>query len=70
MLLFEFDGSQTHTNNPNFKFVHTNPAPTYYGVLSNGSNPYGSRENLSEGPSLNHASYPCPQNMGRILTGP
>ncbi|KAI4307912.1 hypothetical protein L6164_031038 [Bauhinia variegata] len=71
MLLPEFGAGQTHTGNSNFRFVHTNPAPAYFGVLGNGSNPFGSRENLrNEGPSLNHASYPCPQNIGRILTGP
>nr|QFI57411.1 WRKY16 [Glycyrrhiza glabra] len=78
MLLSEYGDSQTHTSSSNssFKFVNhtTNPsAPVYYGVLSNGSNPYGtSRENSrSDGrPSLNHSSYPCSQNMGRILMGP
>lgn len=71
MLVSEFGNSQTQTSNSNFKFVHTTPAPVYFGVLNNnGANPYGSRENRSDGPSLNHASYPCSQNMGRILTGP
>nr|UEC49143.1 WRKY20 [Amorpha fruticosa] len=69
MLLSEYGDSQTHTSNSSFKFVHTNPAPVYFGVLNNSSNSYGSRENRSDGP-LNHSSYPCSQNMGRILTGP
>ncbi|MED6193402.1 putative WRKY transcription factor 20 [Stylosanthes scabra] len=68
--LSEFGGSQTHTNDSNFKFVHAASAPVYYGVLNNGSIPYGSRENLSDSTSLNHSTYPCPKNMGRILTGP
>ncbi|KAJ1392525.1 WRKY domain [Sesbania bispinosa] len=71
MLLSEFGDSQTHTtSNSNFKFVHTTPAQVYYGVLNNSTNQYGSRENRSDGPPLNHSSYPCSQNMGRILMGP
>ncbi|RDX61990.1 putative WRKY transcription factor 20, partial [Mucuna pruriens] len=67
MMLSEFGDSQTHSSNSNFKFVHTTTAPAYFGVLNNNSNPYGSRENPSDTPSLNHSAYPCPQNMGRIL---
>lgn len=67
-LLSEFGDSQTHSSNSSFKFVHTAPAPAYFGVLNNGSNPYGSRENMTDSPSLNHSSYP--PNMGRVLTGP
>ncbi|XP_061375629.1 probable WRKY transcription factor 20 [Gastrolobium bilobum] len=72
MLLSEFGNGQNHTSNSNFKFVHTTPAsvPVYFGVLNNSSNPFGSRENRSDGPSLNHSSYPCSQNMGRVLMGP
>lgn len=70
MLISESGDNQTHTNNSNFKFVHTTSAPVYFGVLNNSSNPYGSRENLGDSPSLNHSAYPCPQNTGRILTGP
>ncbi|XP_014504899.1 probable WRKY transcription factor 20 isoform X1 [Vigna radiata var. radiata] len=66
----EFGNTQTHTSNSNFKFVHTSSAPVYFGVLNNSSNPYGSRDNRSDGSALNHASYPCPQSMGRILMGP
>ncbi|OIW09488.1 hypothetical protein TanjilG_22237 [Lupinus angustifolius] len=66
LVLSEFGNSQTHTGNSNFKFVHTAEAPVYLGVLNNSSNPYGSRESLSD----NHSAYPCPQNSGRILTGP
>ncbi|XP_020206545.1 probable WRKY transcription factor 20 isoform X2 [Cajanus cajan] len=65
----EFGDPQTHTTNSNFKFVHTTQAPVYFGVLNNSSNPYGSRDNRSDGP-LNHSTYPCPQSMGRILMGP
>ncbi|KAF1868581.1 hypothetical protein Lal_00036019 [Lupinus albus] len=72
MLLSEFGHSQTQqASNSNFKFVHTSAGPVYFGVLDNGANPYGSRGNRSDDPSLNHASsYPCPQNIGRVLTGP
>ncbi|KAI9115749.1 hypothetical protein K1719_013418 [Acacia pycnantha] len=69
MLLSEFGNGQTHANCSNFKFVHNAPAPAYFGVLNNGSNPFGSSR---EPPSLNHTTYRCPQpqGMGRILTGP
>ncbi|KAK7288506.1 hypothetical protein RIF29_01966 [Crotalaria pallida] len=70
MLLSELGDNQTRTCNSNFKFVHTTPGPVYFGVLNNSSNMYGSRENLSDSPSLYHSAYPCPQNTGRILTGP
>ncbi|XP_028221436.1 probable WRKY transcription factor 20 isoform X2 [Glycine soja] len=70
MLHSELGETQTHASNSNFKFVHTTSAPVYFGVLNNSSNPYGSRDNRSDGPSLNHSSYPCPQSMGRILLGP
>ncbi|XP_061375366.1 probable WRKY transcription factor 20 isoform X2 [Gastrolobium bilobum] len=69
MMLSEFGDGQTHTSNSNFKFVHTS-APVYFGVLNNNSNQYGSRDNQSDGTSLNHSAYPCPQNMGRIIMGP
>lgn len=65
-----FEDPQTHTSNSNFKFVHPTQGPVYFGVLNNSSNPYGSRDNRGDGPSLNHASYPCPQSIGRILMGP
>ena len=70
MLHSEFGDTQTHTSSSNFKFVHTTSAPVYFGVLHNSSNPFGSRDNRSDGPSLNRSSYPCPQSMGRILMGP
>ncbi|PON94107.1 WRKY domain containing protein [Trema orientale] len=62
--------SQTHNSN-----VNVVPVPSFYGILGNGLNQFGSRENLGEGrsieiSSLNHSTYPYPQNMGRILTGP
>ncbi|CAB4277924.1 unnamed protein product [Prunus armeniaca] len=65
---------QSHTSS-NFKAIQTTPVSTYYGVLNSGMNQYGSRENPSESRSieitpLNHSSYPYPQNMGRVLTGP
>ncbi|XP_012568692.1 probable WRKY transcription factor 20 isoform X2 [Cicer arietinum] len=70
MLFSELANSQTPTSNSNFKFVHTTSAPSYYGVLNNSSNLFGSRENRNDGSSLNHSSYPCSQSMGRILMGP
>ncbi|KAM1699309.1 hypothetical protein ACFX2K_030674 [Malus domestica] len=65
---------QSHTNS-NFRFAQNTLVSTYYGVLNGGMNQYGSRENPSESRSieilpLNHSSYPYPQNMGRVLTGP
>ncbi|KAF1890322.1 hypothetical protein Lal_00013576 [Lupinus albus] len=58
MLLSEFGNIQTQTRNSNFNFVHTTAGPVY--VLNNGANPYGSIENRSDDPSLNHtSSYPC-----------
>ena len=47
-LLSEFADSGAHPSNANFKFVHTTPFPAFFGVLNNGSHPYGSRGNLSE----------------------
>ncbi|KAJ7963689.1 putative WRKY transcription factor [Quillaja saponaria] len=75
MLVSELGESQGRTSNSNFKVVQTTPVSTYFGVLNSGMNPYGSRENLNEGrniegPPLNLSSYPYPQNMGRVLTGP
>ncbi|XP_028777867.1 probable WRKY transcription factor 20 isoform X2 [Neltuma alba] len=69
MLLSEFGNDQTHSNSSNFKFVHNGPAPAYFGVFNNGSNPFGSSRESS---SLNHTTYRCPQpqGIGRILTGP
>lgn len=67
--------TQTRTNNSNFQAVRATPVSRYYGVLNNGMDPYGFRENLGESRSfetapLTHSSNPCPQNMGRILMGP
>ncbi|KAG5020415.1 hypothetical protein JHK87_016270 [Glycine soja] len=62
--------SAAEHSSSNFKFVHTTSTPVYFCVLNNNSNSYGSRDNRSDGPSLNRSSYPCPQSMGRILMGP
>lgn len=67
--------TQTRTNNSNFQAVQATPVSRYYGVLNNGMDLYGFRENLGESrsfetPPLNHSSNPCPQSMGRILMGP
>lgn len=66
---------ENQTQNSNLKLVQANPVSAYYGVLNSGLNQYGSRENMSEGrsieiPALNRSSYPYPQSMGRVLTGP
>nr|QWQ79452.1 WRKY30 [Juglans sigillata] len=71
----EILGVQSHASNSNFKVFQATPVSAYFGVLSTGLSRYGSRENPSEGrkieiPPLNHSSYPFPQNMGKILTGP
>ncbi|KAJ4725222.1 putative WRKY transcription factor [Melia azedarach] len=67
--------SQLHASSSSYKIIQATPVATYYGVLNGGMHQYGSRENPSEGrgidiPPLNHSSYPYPQNIGRILTGP
>ncbi|KAI9187492.1 hypothetical protein LWI28_028782 [Acer negundo] len=66
---------QPHASSSSFRIIQATPVTAYYGVLNGGMNPYGSRENPSEGrgmdiPPLNHSSYPYPQSIGRILTGP
>ena len=66
---------QSHASSSSFRIIQATPVTAYYGVLNGGMNPYGSRENPSEGrgmeiPPLNHSSYPYPQSIGRILTGP
>lgn len=71
----EIVGSQTHSSNSHFKVVRATPVSTYFGVLNSGMTQYVSRENPSDGrnieiPSFNHSSFPFPQNMGKILTGP
>ncbi|KAE9596389.1 hypothetical protein Lalb_Chr17g0348781 [Lupinus albus] len=67
ILLSEFGNSQTQTSISNFRFVPSTAGLAYSG----GMNQYGSRENRSDGPSLNHSSsYPPSQNIGRILTDP
>ncbi|KAJ6333231.1 hypothetical protein OIU77_009152 [Salix suchowensis] len=58
-----------------FRIVRASPIAAYYGVLNGGMNQYGSRQIPSEGrrieiPPLNHSSYPYPQNVGSLLTGP
>ncbi|XP_062077653.1 probable WRKY transcription factor 20 isoform X2 [Humulus lupulus] len=63
--------SRSHNSNVNVAQAGT----TFFGILGNGLNQYGSRENIGEGRSielstLNHSSCPYPQNLGRILTGP
>ncbi|XP_023894189.1 probable WRKY transcription factor 20 isoform X3 [Quercus suber] len=68
-------GSQTHASSSHYNVVQATPVMTYFGVLNTGMSQYGSRGNPSESlnigiPPLNHSSYPFPQNMGKILTGP
>lgn len=71
----ELAQGQPHASSSNYKIIQATPVTTYYGVLNGGMNQYGSRENPIDGrridiPPLNHSSYPYPQNIGRILTGP
>ncbi|XP_065862527.1 probable WRKY transcription factor 20 isoform X2 [Euphorbia lathyris] len=68
---------QAQMSNSGFRIVQRTPMTTYYGVVVNGSgmNQYVSRQNPNEGlgveiPPLSHSSYPYPQNVGRLLTGP
>lgn len=56
-------GSQTHNGSSHYKVVQASPVSTYFGVLNSGMAQYGSREHPN-------GSYPFPQNMGKILTGP
>ncbi|KAK4744450.1 hypothetical protein SAY87_010762 [Trapa incisa] len=57
----------------NFRMIQGSQLPSYLDGHNGGNSLFGTREN-SDGsrtlgvPTLN--SYPCPQNMGRILTGP
>ncbi|XP_040988036.1 probable WRKY transcription factor 20 isoform X2 [Juglans microcarpa x Juglans regia] len=71
----EILGSQTYASSSHFKVVQATPVSTYFGVLNSDLSRYGSRENPSERRNieispLNHSSYPFPQNIGKILTGP
>ncbi|KAG2682508.1 hypothetical protein I3760_11G194500 [Carya illinoinensis] len=71
----EILGSQTYASSSHFKVVQATPVSTYFGVLNSDLSRYGSRENPSERRNieispLNHSSYPFPQNLGKVLTGP
>lgn len=71
----ELTKSQTQTSGSGFRIVPRIPIAPSYSVLNGGVNQYGSRQNPNEGrsveiPALSHSSYPYPQNMGRLLTGP
>ncbi|XP_062168924.1 probable WRKY transcription factor 20 isoform X3 [Alnus glutinosa] len=59
----EILGSQIHNGSSHYKVVQATPVSTYFGVLNSGMTQYGSREHPN-------GSYPFPQNMGKILTGP
>ncbi|KAL5548554.1 hypothetical protein UlMin_003785 [Ulmus minor] len=66
---------EIQTHNSNFNAIHGTPVSRFYGVLNNGLNQFGSRENVGEGQgieiqSLNHSAYPYSQNISRVLTGP
>uniref|UniRef100_A0A2P2L457 Uncharacterized protein WRKY transcription factor 09 n=1 Tax=Rhizophora mucronata TaxID=61149 RepID=A0A2P2L457_RHIMU len=65
---------QAQTVGSTFRMARANPVTSYHGVFNGGMNLYGSRQNLGDGPSvtvaLNHSSYPYPQNVGSLLTGP
>nr|XP_034896798.1 probable WRKY transcription factor 20 isoform X2 [Populus alba] len=66
---------ENQASGSSFRIVHASPIAPCYGVLNGGMNQYGSRQVPSEGrnieiPPLNHSSYPYPQNVGSLLTGP
>ncbi|KAB5534344.1 hypothetical protein DKX38_017430 [Salix brachista] len=66
---------ENQSSGSSFRIVRASPIATYYGVLNGGMNQYGSRQIPSEGrrieiAPLNHSSYPYPQNVGSLLTGP
>ena len=66
---------ENQSSGSSFRIVRASPIAAYYGVLNGGMNQYGSRQIPSEGrrieiPPLNHSSYPYPQNVGSLLTGP
>ncbi|KAJ4850675.1 hypothetical protein Tsubulata_047136 [Turnera subulata] len=70
----EFVQSHAQTSDYAFRVTQATPIASYYGVVNGGMNQYGSRQNPTEGrtvdiPTLGH-SYPYPQNVGRLLTGP
>ncbi|EEF33359.1 probable WRKY transcription factor 20 isoform X2 [Ricinus communis] len=71
----ELSQSQNQASGSSFRIVPRATIAPYYGVLNGGMNQYGSRQNPNEGrsveiPPLSHSSYPYPQNVGRLLTGP
>ncbi|KAG5235235.1 WRKY drought-induced family protein [Salix suchowensis] len=71
----ELVGIENQSSGSSFRIVRASPIAAYYGVLNGGMNQYGSRQIPSEGrrieiPPLNHSSYPYPQNVGSLLTGP
>ena len=66
---------ENQSSGSSFRIVRASPIAAYYGVLNGRMNQYGSRQIPSEGrrieiPPLNHSSYPYPQNVGSLLTGP
>lgn len=71
----ELAHSHPHASSSSYKIIQATAVTAYSGVVNGGMNQYGSRGNPTEGrgvdfPPLNHSSYPYPQNVGRILTGP
>lgn len=71
----ELAHSHPHASSASYKIIQANAVTAYSGVVNGGMNQYGSRGNPTEGrgvdfPPLNYSSYPYPQNIGRILTGP
>ncbi|XP_050218812.1 probable WRKY transcription factor 20 isoform X2 [Mercurialis annua] len=72
----ELAQSQNQANGSGFRIVSRSTVAPYYGVINGGINQYGTRQNPNESrssieiPPLSHSSYPYPQNVGRLLTGP
>lgn len=65
---------QLHAAGTNYRASHATPVSTYYGIINSSINQYGSRGTQTEGHGVDMSvfnnSYPYPQNVGRILTGP
>ncbi|WCJ33040.1 WRKY family transcription factor family protein [Euphorbia peplus] len=71
----ELTQRQNQMSSSGFRIVQRTPMTAYYGVVNGGMNQYVSRQNPNEGRGveiapLSHSSYPYPQNVGRLLTGP
>ncbi|KAJ6886524.1 WRKY transcription factor 20 isoform X1 [Populus alba x Populus x berolinensis] len=67
----ELVGFENQASGSSFRIVHASPIAPCYGVLNGGMIQFITGEGRSiEIPPLNHSSYPYPQNVGSLLTGP